>query len=235
MKKKTGKKIIFVCTGNTCRSPMAERLLSDIVKKQKWKGYVISSAGIAAKDGDTINPKSAQVLAENGLDATTFSSTLLKEEELLDAFAVVCMAERQKDVLLDMRWQALKKAGRIGEEEIPNNIYSFAEIGGYEVIDPYGRDLECYRYVFGLLAAGMPNLIERLRLAELADKPKPRAPRKQKTETNADTPPANGENAPKKRGRPRKNPETVSTTPTEPKKRGRPKKKTEENAVLENV
>ena len=130
MKKKAGKKIIFVCTGNTCRSPMAERLLSAIVKKNKWKGYVISSAGIAAKDGDSMNPKSALVLTENGLDADGFSSTLLKEEDLLDAFAVVCMAERQKDILLDMRWQALRKANKIGDEEIPNNVYSFAEIGG---------------------------------------------------------------------------------------------------------
>ena len=228
MKKKTGKKIIFVCTGNTCRSPMAERLLSAIVKKNKWKGYVISSAGIAAKDGDSMNPKSAQVLTENGLDADGFSSTLLKEEDLLDAFAVVCMAERQKDILLDMRWQALRKANKIGDEEIPNNVYSFAEIGGYEVLDPYGRDLECYRYVFGLLTAGMQNVIEKLRLAEFADKPKPRAPRTPKTEMNSTLPPANAEITPKKRGRPRKNPEAVATS-TEPKKRGRPKKKTEEN------
>lgn len=228
MKKKTGKKIIFVCTGNTCRSPMAERLLSAIVKKNKWKGYVISSAGIAAKDGDSMNPKSALVLTENGLDADGFSSTLLKEEDLLDAFAVVCMAERQKDILLDMRWQALRKANKIGDEEIPNNVYSFAEIGGYEVLDPYGRDLECYRYVFGLLTAGMQNVIEKLRLAEFADKPKPRAPRTPKTEMNSTLPPANAEITPKKRGRPRKNLEAVATS-TEPKKRGRPKKKTEEN------
>ena len=235
MKKKTGKRIIFVCTGNTCRSPMAERLLADIVKKQKWKGYVITSAGIAAKVGDVMNPKSMQVLAENGLDTTDFSSSLLKEEDLLDAFAVICMTERQKDVLLDMRWQALKKANKIGDEEILNNIYSFAEIGGYEVLDPYGRDLECYRYVFGLLSAGMQKLVERLRLADFADKPKPRAPRKPKTEIGAPLPPANGENVPKKRGRPRKNPERVATPPTEPKKRGRPKKKTEENASSQNI
>ena len=235
MKKKTGKKIIFVCTGNTCRSPMAEKLLASIIKAQKWKGYVVVSAGIAAKDGDTINPKSAQVLTENGLECEGFSSTLLKEEDLLDAFAVICMTERQKDVLLDMRWQALRKANKIGEEEIPNNIYSFMEIGGYDVLDPYGRDLECYRYVFGLLTAGMKNLVEYLRLAEFADKPKPRAPRTPKTEVNSTMPPTNGENAPKKRGRPRKNPETVDAVVTEPKKRGRPKKKVEENAALENT
>ena len=235
MKKKTGKKIIFICTGNTCRSPMAEKILASIIKKEKWKGYVLSSAGIAAKDGDCINPKSAQVLTENGLECEGFSSTLLKEEDLLDAFAVICMTERQKDVLLDMRWQALKKANKIGDEEISNNIYSFMEVGGYDVLDPYGRDLECYRYVFGLLTAGMKNLVERLRLAEFADKPKPRAPRAPKTGLDATMPPSNAENVSKKRGRPRKNPETSTVVPTEPKKRGRPKKKTEENSSLENV
>lgn len=216
MKKKTGKKIIFVCTGNTCRSPMAEKLLASIIKAQKWKGYVVVSAGIAAKDGDTINPKSAQVLTENGLECEGFSSTLLKEEDLLDAFAVICMTERQKDVLLDMRWQALRKANQIGEEEIENNIYSFAELTGYEIVDPYGKDIECYRYVYTLLSAGMAELIKALRLADYAKKTRKRSACAPK-EDNA---------TPKKRGRPRK---TTADAPLKtPKKRGRPKKNTED-------
>ena len=188
------KKIVFVCTGNTCRSPMAEMILRERLKKLGLKGFSVCSAGIAVKDGDTLNPLSKEVLEENGFKAEEFSSTALNDKILRDAFAIVCMTEKQREILMDMRWNALRKTGA---EDIENNVRSFAEITGYEIIDPYGKDIECYRYVFGLLDAGMSALIEKLELAKHATVPKPRkhrssTPKKQSTAT------------PKKRGRPKK-------------------------------
>lgn len=195
------KKIVFVCTGNTCRSPMAQLLLAKHLKEQKLKGFDVRSAGTAAKKGDVINPKSAQVLGENGIECDKFSSTKLTEKLLLDAFAVVCMTERQREYLMDMRWNALKKADK-PLDDAENNVYSFAEITGYEILDPYGKDIDCYRYVFGLLAAGMPTLTEKLNLKGNAWEEKPKAPRavatakktsakpKKKTPEKADETPA---------------------------------------------
>lgn len=215
MARKSDKKIVFVCTGNTCRSPMAERVLCKVLEERDLKGFSVSSAGIAARKGDAINPKSAQVLMEHGLSCEGFSATLLDDKALRQAFAIVCMTEQQKDVLLEKRWQALRKAGEIGDGEIENNIYAFSEFAGYSVMDPYGRDIECYRYVYGLMTAGMDALVEKLRLPEFAKKTKPR---KTKTETDPNAPP-------KKRGRPKK--ERVDGETTPPKKRGRPKKSAE--------
>ncbi len=217
MAKKNEKKIIFVCTGNTCRSPMAEMLLRKALEEQALQGFAVSSAGIAPREGDEINPKSAQVLSEHGLAFEAFLSKALDDKSLREAFAVICMTEQQKDVLLDMRWQALRKADAIGETEIDNNIYAFSEFTGYSIIDPYGRDLDCYRYVYGLLAAGMPALIEKLRLPEYAKKTKPRKP---KAAADPSTPP-------KKRGRPKKKETENSEFPAAPRKRGRPKKNAE--------
>ena len=62
------KKIIFVCTGNTCRSPMAEYLLKKALKERKLKGFKVVSAGIHAKKGDAMNPKSAQILTDHGIN-----------------------------------------------------------------------------------------------------------------------------------------------------------------------
>lgn len=181
------KKIVFVCTGNTCRSPMAELLLKRRLDELDLKGFTVTSAGIKAKRGDAINPKSAQVLAENGIASEGFTATKLTDKTLRDAFAIVCMTESQRDFLTDMRWNAFRKAG---EEAQENNVRSFYEITGYEVLDPYGKDVDCYRYVYGLLAAGIDRLIDRLDLRANAYIPKT----KKKT----------GSAAPKKRGRPKK-------------------------------
>ena len=215
MAKKNEKKIIFVCTGNTCRSPMAERILDKALNERALKGFCVSSAGIAARKGDVMNPKSVQVLSEHGLPSDGFTSKLIDKKSLREAFAIVCMTEQQKDILLEMRWQAFKKVGEVGDAEIENNIFTFAEFTGYSIIDPYGRDIDCYRYVYGLMAAGMPALIDGLRLPEKA----------KKTRTKKAKAPVDPNAPPKKRGRPKKEkPEGESAAP---KKRGRPKKSVE--------
>ncbi len=174
------KKIVFVCTGNTCRSPMAEILLKDRLEKLGLKGFTVTSAGTKAKRGDRINPKSAQVLEENGLAVKEFASAKLTDKLAREAFAIVCMTAQQRDYLLDFRWNALRK---VGEEGVENNVYTFEELTGYEILDPYGRDIECYRYVFGLLAGGMGALIEKLQLPANAYVPKTRAKTTKKRST----------------------------------------------------
>ncbi len=163
------KKIVFVCTGNTCRSPMAELLLKRKLNALGLKGFTVTSAGIKAKRGDGMNEKSARVLSENGITFEKFSATKLTDKLAREAFAIVCMTEGQKEYLTDMRWNAFKKAG---EEATENVVYAFSEIAGYEVLDPYGRDLDCYRYVYGLLSAGVDRLVDELKLSEHAYKPK---------------------------------------------------------------
>ncbi|MBQ3221909.1 MAG: hypothetical protein IJB34_08140 [Clostridia bacterium] len=185
MKRKTQKKlVVFVCTGNTCRSPMAEALFKKRAQELGLKKLKVSSAGTRATAGDSLNEKSATVLAEKGVALKKFASKPVDEKMLVDSLAVVCMTDAQRDFLMDMRWRALRTAG---EEDIENNIYSFSELVGYEVIDPYGRDIDCYRYVYELIADGVHTVMDKLVPPSIRDKfiEKPRKPRAPKAENKS--------------------------------------------------
>ena len=106
-----------------------------------------------------INEKSAQILINKGFEVDTFKSKKITKKLLVESLAIVCMTDKQRDLLMDMRWQAMKEAG---EEEIENNVYSFSELAGYEILDPYGREIDCYEYVFELIAGGMSAIMEKL-------------------------------------------------------------------------
>lgn len=182
MKGKTKKKIIFVCTGNTCRSPMAEFLFRKKIVELGLTKLEIASAGLQANEADGMNEKSAAILTEKGFDVHNFHAKRIDESMLKESLAIVCMTDAQRDILMEMRWKALREAG---EEEIENNVYAFSELCGYEILDPYGRDMDCYQYVFELLSGGMSAVADKLLPEDIRKKyiPKPRAPRKPAAKT----------------------------------------------------
>lgn len=188
MSAKKAKKIVFVCTGNTCRSPMAQALLSRELSLIGLEGYEAASAGTAAHREGVLNPLSAQVLAENGLSLDGFTSTRLDEKIMTSAKAIVCMTEAQRDEVSYMRWKVLTEKGR---KRITDNVYCFSEFCGREVPDPYGYGLEEYRFVFSLMQGGMYALMDKIMAKEIKallqkatgmDEPTPApAPKKKRT------------------------------------------------------
>lgn len=83
--------ITFVCTGNTCRSPMAEAIARQIIADKRMGHVTVGSAGIAAWPGAPASDGAREAAASVGLDLESHVSMLLSEEIVASSGLLLCM------------------------------------------------------------------------------------------------------------------------------------------------
>lgn len=85
-------KILFICLGNICRSPMAECIMADLLAKAGIDGIEVASAGTSSEeDGNDINPKSLAQLSKAGIPSRPHYAHRMTAKEAAAADLIVCM------------------------------------------------------------------------------------------------------------------------------------------------
>lgn len=146
-------RVLFVCTGNTCRSPIAEYLF------RKWlgpeSGYEVASAGVSASTGERASDGAIRALEAKKIDLSGHRSRLLTQAHIDDADLVVVMTEAHKRAVL-------QRFPRAGSRVVLLNDFSPLH-RGEDVPDPFGMRADVYRATRDEIEAAMPDLVLHVR------------------------------------------------------------------------
>jgi len=143
------KKLIFVCTGNTCRSPMAEGLLKHLLGPDC--GWEISSAGVSAADGWPASRNAVLAAELLGIDLSGHLSRRLTPAMVREADLIVTMTVDHRDAVLAMVPESEGKVFLL-------KSFGIAQCAA-DIFDPVGQGVDVYCRVRDEIDAALPDLI----------------------------------------------------------------------------
>ena len=145
--------ILVVCTGNICRSPMAEGLLKHALAGQPepLRSLKVLSAGVAARTGEPISENSIIALKKTGIDISDLRAQALTQELLDNALVVFGMTESHRAII------------RMRARPAPANLHLFREFmpapADQEIGDPYGGPLKVYEAARDEMVEAIPSIM----------------------------------------------------------------------------
>lgn len=151
-------RLLFVCSGNTCRSPLAEALARQIAQEEGWASVLaVGSAGTGAYPGAPASEGSRRAAQRHGLDLSEHEARVLDLESV-----------RESDLVLVMSPHHLSMVETFGGEGRSALLSAFAQgsndpLGGPPVRDPFGGDDDVYEETYRELEVLVREAMDRLR------------------------------------------------------------------------
>lgn len=156
------RRLLFVCTGNICRSPMAEHLLRHMLKERGYEDYLVASAGVDAMNGMSSTDKVEKLLLQEGIDCSSHRSQELTEELAESSYLILTMTDWHRERVLEMvdgkKVHLLKEYVQRREAKRDSK----QSMDSQNIADPYGGTLEEYRICMEEIRGCLENLMEML-------------------------------------------------------------------------
>ncbi|OGS41079.1 MAG: hypothetical protein A2506_01165 [Elusimicrobia bacterium RIFOXYD12_FULL_66_9] len=145
------KRILFVCTGNTCRSPMAA-VLAERLAKEAGVNWLFSSAGTSAKDGEPLSRGASAYFSTHGIVEVTHSARRLTAAVVAQADEIFTLTRAHRDEIIAHFPEAADKTSVLRES---------AELKPVDVADPIGTDVMVYEACAASIEEALTILIRR--------------------------------------------------------------------------
>ncbi|WP_258358848.1 low molecular weight protein arginine phosphatase [Moorella sulfitireducens (nom. illeg.)] len=167
--------ILFICTGNTCRSTMAAAIASRI-KEERGLDVDVTSAGLAAREGEPATPEAVRALAAMGIDLREHRARRVTGAMVEDADLILTMTRSHKEFLLHFypaaggktftlkeyaREDPQKPAERAQEVTGAGEAAPVIQAADDDIPDPFGRPLEVYQATARELAGLIRQALEK--------------------------------------------------------------------------
>lgn len=142
-------RILVICVGNICRSPMGEVLFQDRLKAQ-GPTLQVSSAGLGALVGHPADPFALELMHERGLDLSAHQAVQATPARLFEADIIFTMSTGQQQEI------------ESSLSSLRGRVHRLGHWGGYDIPDPYRRPREAFQHALGLLEQGVLDWCEKL-------------------------------------------------------------------------
>ena len=151
-------KIMFICTGNICRSAMAHWLFEKKLQDNKIENIKIYSCGIYAQNGDVSTYEAKRVMKEYEVDISKHRATNIRNSNIEQMDLVLCATQNHKIAVLDIF------------PKLEDRIYTMKEYVNYkreyhnpiDIKDPWGYDIDTYRSCAGEIDECLELLIQKI-------------------------------------------------------------------------